>query len=343
MEEKRVLLSRRYLAIVVLAVAGLAILFLGKCGKPKMQYFSHTGVVWTTEYHITYKASVDLSDSIDRVLQSVDTTASVYNAVSVVSRVNKNEGFEVNPMFVKLFEASKVVNKASGGAYDCTVMPLVNAWGFGYKSGNLPTQAQIDSILAFVGMDKVTLSGAKVVKADERVQLDFSSIAKGLACDEIGAMLMRNGAESFLVEIGGEVAAYGKNEQGEPWGISVDLPVDETDKVNHTKAMNITMDKGGVATSGNYRKFKVVDGKKVSHIVNPATGQPEQSSLLSATIVASDCMTADAWATACMAMGTDKTKELMQKCDTLGVMLISADDAGNYVVWSNNRFASSLK
>ncbi|MBR5102092.1 MAG: FAD:protein FMN transferase [Muribaculaceae bacterium] len=343
MEKERIVLSRRYLAILVLAVAGVAILLVGKCGKPKLVYHSHKGVVWTTEYNITYKAAVDLGDSIDRVLQSVDTTASVYNAVSVVSRVNNGTSMQVNPMFVKLFEASKAINKLSEGAFDPTVMPLVNAWGFGYKSGNLPTTAQIDSILTFVGMDKVNLSGLNVVKNDERVQLDFSSIAKGMACDEIGAMLMRNGAESFLVEIGGEVAAYGVNEQGQPWNVSVDLPVDQTDKVEHMQAMTLVMDKGGVATSGNYRKFKIVDGKKVSHIVNPKTGQPEQSSLLSATIVAANCMTADAWATACMAMGTDRAKSLMQNCDTLGVMLISVDDSGNYVVWSNKRFTKSLK
>ena len=153
-------------------------------------------------------------------------------------------------------------------------------------------------------------------------------------------MLARNGAVNYMVEIGGEVVAQGVNERGKPWHVSVDLPVADNKKgAVHQNAVVLTLDSLAIATSGSYRKFKEVDGKKVSHIVNPKTGGSETSNLLSVSIVAPDCMSADAWATACMAMGLEKTQAMMEKNTSLGVMTISTDDDGNFVVWSNKRFA----
>ena len=162
-------------------------------------------------------------------------------------------------LFMKLYRKALEVNKASGGVYDPTVMPLVNAWGFGFKSGNLPTDAQIDSILAFVGIEHTRLNGDKVVKDDPRVQFDFSSIAKGMACDEIAAMLARNGAVNYMVEIGGEVVAQGVNQRGETWRVSVDMPMpDDENGAVHANAMVVNLDSLAIATSGSYRKFKEV-------------------------------------------------------------------------------------
>ena len=188
-------------------------------------------------------------------------------------------------------------------------MPLVNAWGFGYKSGSMPTRPQLDSILEFVGMDKVALHGDTIVKSDPRVMLDFSSIAKGMACDEIGRMLARNGAGNWLVEIGGEVAASGTNSRGKPWQVSVDMPSDRRDNHSHESALTLTLDSGAVATSGNYRKWRIEGGNKLSHIIDPRTGDSRTGTLLSVTVIASDCMTADAWATACMVMGESSEKQ----------------------------------
>lgn len=333
--------SRKYYAVLLLLlVLVVALPFM----RSRKKFIKNTGVVWTTEYHITYEARADLNDSIQQVLTMIDNSASAFNKQSLVTAINEGKSDTADRLFKTLYNKALEVNKASSGVYDPTVMPLVNAWGFGYKSGNLPTQEQLDSILAFVGMGHTRLDGNKVVKDDPRVQFDFSSIAKGLACDEIAAMLVRNGATNYMVEIGGEVVARGVNERGETWRVSVDLPVPDDDQgAVHANAVVLRLDSLAVATSGSYRKFKEVDGKKVSHIVNPITGSSETSNLLSVTIVAGDCMGSDAWATACMAMGLEKTQAMMENNSKLGVMTISTDDDGNFVVWSNKRFADLVE
>ena len=334
-------MNRRYAAILIALAVAIVAMF---CSRDRMRFFSHEGVVWTTDYHITYEATRDLNDSIQLILGNIDMSASPYNKASLISAINENATNRVDAYIKLLIEASRIVNRESEGAFDPTVMPLVNAWGFGYKSGALPTRAQLDSILLFIGMDKVTLHGDTLIKSDPRVMLDFSSIAKGMACDEIGRMLSRNGARNWLVEIGGEVAVHGKNAQGKLWTASVDMPTDEQDgAVSHESAMLLTLDNEAVATSGNYRKWRNEGGKKLSHIVDPKTGDSRAGTLLSATVIASDCMTADAWATACMAMGEQKVKNMMQGRNDLGVMTISADTvAGALVVWSNAAFANHI-
>jgi len=333
--------SKKFYAILLLLlIMVIAIPFM----RNRKKFFTNEGVVWTTEYHITYEARTDLNDSIQLLLANIDKSVSVYNKQSVISAINSNKNNSVDDYFVKLFIKAKEVNKSSGGVYDPTVMPLVNAWGFGYKQGQLPTEQQIDSILQFIGLNHVELNGKKVLKDDYRVQFDFSSIAKGMACDEIAFMLSRNGVDNYMVEIGGEVVACGVNQHGATWHISVDMPLPDDDNgAIHAKALVLKLDSMAIATSGNYRKFKEIDGKKVSHIVNPKTGHSEESQLLSVSILASDCMTADAWATACMVMGLDDTKEMMQNNNKLGVMTISSDPEGNFIVWSNARFAKFVE
>lgn len=333
---KSVPFKRRYAAIVVCCVAAVGALLVW---NHRMQWRTAQGSVWTTDYHITYECRSDLTDSIQAVLQRIDGSASVYNSNSVVSQLNSNATDTVDSTFVRLYRTAAQVNQLSGGAYDPTVLPLVNAWGFGYKHQQLPTREQIDSILQFVGMGRTALHGGLLTKQDRRVQFDFSSIAKGLACDEIGLLLQRHGARNYMVEIGGEVAVLGVNPEQRAWSISIDAPVADSTQAVHQSAMVINLQSGGVATSGNYRKFKDVDGHRFSHIIDPLTGMSEESNLLSATVVASDCATADAWATACMAMGTERSVELLESSGSLGVMLISVDDEGNLVVWGNKRFS----
>lgn len=332
--------SRKYYAVLVVLLALVIALPLMR-GRKK--FITNTGVVWTTEYHITYEARVDLNDSIQRLLTMVDNSVSPYNKQSLITAINDNKTTQVDALFALLYRKALEVNRASGGLYDPTVMPLVNAWGFGYKSGKLPSREMLDSILDFVGLEKTALNGTEIKKNDPRTQFDFSSIAKGLACDEIARMLERNGATNYMVEIGGEVVARGENNRGETWRVSVDLPVpDDADGAVHANAVVLSLDSLAVATSGSYRKFKEVNGKMVSHIVNPKTGDGETSGLLSVSIVALDCMSADAWATACMAMGLEKTQAMMEKNLSLGVMTISTDDSGNFIVWSNKRFADLI-
>lgn len=332
--------SRRYLAVLTVTLVAVVCFFLF---KPSARHtFRLSGVVWTTDYHITYHGTTNLSDSVQAVLNAVDMSASVYNEQSLISAINAGGNEPLDACLMQLYKASQEVHKASAGAFDPTVMPLVNAWGFGYKNGQLPTQAQIDSILQFVGLEKTHLEQGRIVKQDPRTQFDFSSIAKGYACDEIGRMLERNGVENYMVEIGGEVALKGVSPRGDKWNVSVDMPQSDPDGTHHESAMTLSLDKGGVATSGNYRKFKEVNGKRISHIVNPKTGKSEESTLLSVTVTAPNCMLADAWATACMAMGTEKAKALMEKENKMGVMTIATTPNGSYEVWSNKAFASQV-
>ena len=181
-------MTKRYAFVLVALAVAVVMMFVA---RGRQRFYTNEGVVWTTEYHITYQADHDLNDSIQLIFNNIDMSVSPYNKASLISSLNENTSTRVDAYIKRLIEASLVVNRESGGAFDPTVMPLVNAWGFGYKSGTMPTRVQLDSILAFVGMDKITLRGDSLVKQDPRVMLDFSSIAKGMACDEIGRMLTR--------------------------------------------------------------------------------------------------------------------------------------------------------
>ena len=335
-------MNKRYAAILIALITAIVAML---CSRDRKRFFAHEGVVWTTEYHITYEAAHDLGDSIQLILGNLDMSVSPYNKASLISAINENETNRTDAYLQRLLTASREVWRESSGAFDPTVMPLVNAWGFGYKNGTLPSRAQLDSLLQFVGMDKVTLQGDSLLKQDPRVMLDFSSIAKGMACDEIGRMLVRNGAVNWLVEIGGEVMTSGVNNRGTAWHVSVDMPTSEQDgNADHESAVVLTLDSGAVATSGNYRKWRIEEGNKLSHIIDPHTGDSRTGTLLSVTIVASDCMTADAWATACMVMGEENVKNMMGNRNDLGVMTISADTvSGSLIVWSNAPFANRIK
>lgn len=328
----------RYALLLVLAVACVAFYF----ARDRKRFITAQGVVWTTDYHITYESKKDLSDSINAVFNAIDASANVYNKSSLVSQFNVDGEVKADSTLSLLLAEAREVYRLSDGLYDPTVMPLVKAWKNARKEKRTPSKGYIDSLVSLVGLDKVTIDGG-VMKASARgVQLDFSSIAKGLACDEVGRMLERNGVTNYLVEIGGEVVAHGVNDRGAKWRISVDMPTDQAKEVSHASALVLALDGKSVATSGNYRQFAVVDGKRVTHIIDPKTGAAAQSDLLSVSIVAPHCVTADAWATACMAMGNEATREMMDKRTDLGVMTISADSSGNYIVWSNKAFTQFM-
>lgn len=329
-------MTKKFAALIFLLV--LFVWFLTK--KPSSQFRSVSGVVWTTEYHITYQHTGSLDDSVQAVLAKVDASASKYNRESVISRINDNRDSIADDIVVQLYEKSREVWTVSEGAFDPTVSPLANVWGYGLKTNVMPDSASIDSIRSFVGFDGTHLTGNVVRKDDSRISFDFNSIAKGLACDEVGRMLERNGVENYLVEIGGEIACSGCNVSGGEWRVSIDAPVESADTVIHESAMVVKVCRGGVATSGNYRNFKVVDGKKTGHTINPRTGYPELTNLLSATVIAADCVTADAYATACMVMGVDDSQRILAPSDDIAVMLMYVDSIGNISCWENEKFRS---
>ena len=324
----------------------LAALLFAACGNKVGQPIRLQGETQGSYYSIIYYDSLqrNFQPQIDSLLHDFDLTANLWVDSSIIRRINRNEDTLISEMFRDILLKSLEINRYTHGAFNCKIGTLVNLYGFGFENRQDVSNHEIDSILAFVGIEHTRLNGDKVVKDDPRVQFDFSSIAKGMACDEIAAMLARNGAVNYMVEIGGEVVAQGVNQRGETWRVSVDMPMpDDENGAVHANAMVVNLDSLAIATSGSYRKFKEVEGKKVSHIINPKTGRSEESPLLSVSIVAPDCMTADAWATACMAMGLEKTQGMMEKNNSLGVMTISADEQGNFVVWSNKRFAQQVK
>lgn len=325
---------RKYIAICVAAIVAAAIMIFRQTGDAPAVYRTASGVVWHTTYNITYESSRDLGDSIIAVTGGIDMSASMFNPRSVLSRINNNSSNCADSMVAKLLQRSQEINRETGGAFDPTIAPLMRLWKTQDTVATLPDEAAIDSVMQFVGMDKVRLAnGNQVIKSDSRLQLDFNAIAKGLGCDEVGRMLKRNGVTNYLVEIGGEITASGVNERGLPWHVSIDLPIESNDTVVHSSALVLQLDKGGMATSGNYRNYKIVDGRKVAHIIDPRTGRSAMSNLLSATVIAPDCMNADAYATALMVMGLDRACEFVAGRDDLSVVLIYADDKGRLCVW----------
>ena len=314
-------------------------------GESPIPYQRSSGMVWTTQYHITYQSEELFDDSIKAVFETVNNCASMFNKNSLVTKINNNECSKVDSMFRALYRCSEMVNRDTDGSFDPTVSPLMTLWGFVEKTGRMPKQSEVDSIREFVGINKTTLTiDNEIQKDDPRISFDFSAIAKGYACDEVGRMLERNGVQNYLVEVGGEIVLKGQNPNGSEWCVSVDSPTERynvrlTENLKTTEGLVILrMSSGAVATSGNYRNFKMIDGKKVVHTMNPQTGYPEENDLLSVTIVAENCMVADAYATACMVMGVNRSRAFLERNDKLGGFLVYATEGDSLIVWSNDLF-----
>lgn len=319
-------------------IAGLCVLLGMKMCTESRQYKRCSGIVWTTQYNITYDSDRVFDDSIQSVFAAVDNSLSMYNKSSVISRINRGEDLSVDTMLTHIYEASVKVHQETEGAFDPTVSPLMRVWGFVEKGGDAPSAVQIDSIMQFVGLEHTSMSGGKIVKTDSRTAFDFSAIAKGYACDEVGRMLERNGVKNYLVEIGGEITLKGKNPSGTEWLVSVDRPIESNTSVVHDNMLVVGMNDGAIATSGNYRNYKDIDGKKVVHTMNPKTGYPEETNLLSVTIVADNCMLADAYATACMVMGAERSKSFLESHSNIGGFIVYTEEDDSMVTWSNDRF-----
>lgn len=294
-------------------------------------YQENEGFIFGTQYHITYQSKTDLHDSIRAVLDRVNASLSPFNPSSVISRMNRNEEVVADSMFSRVFTHALEISKATNGAFDITVAPLVNAWGFGFAHKDSITAETIDSLLCFVGYEKISLTqDGHIAKQDPRTILDCSAIAKGYGCDEVARLLERKGIDNFLVEIGGEIVVRGVNTRKKPWGVGIKQPVDDPLNIDSELNTILTITDVAMATSGNYRNFEVRDGKKYAHTIDPKTGYPVQHSILSSTVLAKDCATADAYATAFMVMGLDSALQVVDAHPELQVYFIYADDEGNY-------------
>ena len=293
-------------------------------------YRTQQGKIFGTLYTVTYEHNADLQPQIVAAMQRVDNSLSPFNKRSVITHVNNNDSVCVDTLFAEVFRTAEQIYRDSYGAFDPTVAPLVNAWGFGFKQGVDVSSATIDSLLALVGFDRISLNDNRVTKADDRILLDFSAIAKGYGSDRVARVLDSCGIKNYMVEIGGEVVVKGHNKNGNPWGIGITKPVDDSLSVNQDLQTVLRLTDCAIATSGNYRNFYYKDGVKYAHTIDPRTGYPVQHSLLSATVIANDCMRADALATAFMVLGVDSAMAYCERHPEIDGYFIVAADSGRY-------------
>ncbi len=296
-------------------------------------YQKDTGFVFGTVYNITYQNDKNLKKDIEDALKKVDYSLSPFNKQSVISKINRNESVKADKMFTDVFTLAEKISEETDGAFDITVAPLVNAWGFGFKNDVQPTKHTIDSLKQLIGYNKVSLKDGIVRKDDDRIMLDCSAIAKGYACDVVADLLHDKGVDNFMVEIGGEIVTHGINDKRLPWKIGVTKPVDDSLNTNQELQTVLNVTNKAMATSGNYRNFYYKNGKKYAHTIDPKTGRPVQHNILSATVLADNCASADAYATAFMVMGLDKAKAVLDKHPELMAYFIYSDDNGDNAVW----------
>jgi thiamine biosynthesis lipoprotein len=303
------------------------------CGQKKKQVtVKIEGPVFGTTYHITYghKAATDYQKSIDSLFYLVNRSLSTYIATSDISKINNGDAtVVVDAFFKEVYQKSKQVFEETNGYFDPTVGNLVNAWGFGPKSAKKENDSiEIATMMEAVGFGKTQLIHNKIIKENANSVFDFNSIAKGFAVDVVGRFLELKNVKNYLVEIGGEIRVRGKNDKNNLWKVAIEKPnTDGSQSIQTT----IELSDVSMATSGNYRKFRITpEGKKYVHTINPKTGFAIESNLVSASVITKgDCANADAYATAFMAMGLEKTKLFLSKFPHLKVILMYINDEGN--------------
>ena len=269
---------------------------------------------------------MSLEKEIDEQLRYFYRLFNAFDSTSVISRVNRNEAIEVDTLFQRTFQRAMEVSAYTEGAYDVTCAPLINLWGFGFNRKDSVTPATIDSVRQFIGYQKVSVQANRVIKQDPRLIMNFSSLADGAVCDMIARMLENHGVRNYLVEFGGEMRVKGVNPKGDHWRLGITKPTDDVIGVNQELQQIVQFPRPlGMATSGNYRNFYVKDGKRYAHTIDPRKGEPVQRDILSATIVAPDAMTADAYATAFMVLGSKEAKALYEKVSGIEYFIICAD------------------
>lgn len=315
----------------------LAILIVGTIWITQQQHatpYQHDeGFVFGTIYHITYQSDKNYQKEIEAELKKVDQSLSPFNKTSIISRINRNENVAVDEMFKEVFTLAENISKETDGAFDITVAPMVNVWGFGFKQGITPSKEVIDSLKAIVGFHKVALVDGHVKKQNPNTMLDCSAIAKGYGSDIVARFLKSKGIENYMVEIGGEVVTRGNSEKRVPWRIGVNKPTDDSLNTSTELQTVLNVTDKAMATSGNYRNFYYKNGKKYAHTIDPKTGYPVQHNILSATVIADNCATADAYATSFMVLGMDRAQKILAKHPDLLAYLIYSDDKGKMQVW----------
>lgn len=291
------------------------------------------GEAFGTYYYITSSDDKNLSKlkpSINHLIDSINQSMSTYEDISIISKLNQNKSQEVDEMFLDVFETSRNVYKETDGYFDPTVGILVNYYGFGSQVEN-STDIPLDSLKSLVGFDLLQRNGNVIKKKYKSIYIDFNSIAKGYAVDQFRNLLSSNGYENFLIDIGGEVYANGLKNKNQSWKVGIDRPIKNSKTSSRKLSAKIDLKNKAMATSGNYRKYRVnkENGNETVHTVNPITGEAKPSSILSATVIANECMQADAYATALMAMGYEKALQFLNGKPKIEAYLIYKNDNSN--------------
>lgn len=329
-------MRRRTFWPLICASACAVALFVACTSSRDYKDSSASGVIWGTEYHIIYNGEgceADVMAVVADSLRAVDEAANMFNPSSEVSRLNTAGSMAAPSQVLQcLIELSRRVSRASGGAFDPTVGPLVDAWGFGTSSAyrTAPSDSIVAKTLALIGIDKVVMT-ADTLHLEPGMRLDLSAIAKGYGVDCAARALEALGITDYMVEIGGEVRVRGLSPRGTPWRIQVDAPIPDTSG-RHERLTVIELADGAMATSGNYRNYRTdAAGNTVYHTISPVTGRPAVSDLVSATVIADDCATADALATASMVLGLDSATTLLRNYPTVrrALLVTKSADAFN--------------
>lgn len=296
-------------------------------------YQTDQGLAFGTLYKVVYQSKESLKNEIEEELQKVDFSLSTFNENSTITRINRNTDMRTDSLFVCVYRLSERISEETHGAFDITVAPLVNVWGFGFEDATDVDSQAIDSIRQFIGFRKVSLNNGEIVKSDSRIMLDCSAVAKGFGVDCVARLLDRKGIRNYMVDIGGEMVMKGQNDRQEPWSIGINKPVDDSLAVNQELQTILRITDAGLATSGNYRNFYYKDGKKYAHTIDPRTGYPVQHNILSATVVAENCATADAYATSFMVLGLDSAKAICKAHPELDAYFIYTKDDGGMDIY----------
>ena len=325
-------MTEKLIRKVWIAVSAAA---LWGCGGAS-SYTAVDGVMLGTTLHITAAVQgvspQDLYAAVMELDREAKASMSIFDPSSLLSRLNRNETDSVDRHIAFNLHLADSIGALSDGRYDVTVKPLVEAWGFAGRER--VENPNVDSILEFVGREKVRVEEGRLVKADPRVQLDFNSIAKGYTVDLLARLVESFGARNYIVDIGGEVRCKGVNRQGGPWRIGIETPFDGNMSDGEYVQKRIRLTDGGLATSGNYRRFyRDAAGNKISHTIDPTTGRSVTSRLLSATVVADNCAEADAMATMYLSLGADKAIALSRKIPDAKVYFILDDGKDGYEIY----------
>lgn len=302
------------------------------CNNKAKNYIQSNGYVFGTVYNITYQnpKNESLKIGIDSVLNKVNLSLSPFKKESIISKINNNDSVELDNYISIVLNKSVEISEKTNGNFDITVAPLVNIWGFGFGHKESVTPQLIDSVKQFIGYKNFEIINNRVEKKDYRTMLDCSAIAKGFAVDMVGEYLAKEGCINYMVEIGGEIIAKGVNEDGISWRVGISTP--KEGNLNNNDIYDIvSLNNKAMATSGNYRNFYIEDGKKYAHTISPKTGYPVQHTLLSATILAQNCMQADAYATACMVIGLEKSIEIINNTPDMEGYFIYSGLNGEYL------------